>query len=105
MRAALDYLAGIGVPEIEAHTTSLAMALNERLRELGFNVRTPEGTESPIVAFEHGVDPEVAAAAFDRARVKVSLREGGTQVRAGIALFNNRSDVDSLLEVASGLRS
>ena len=105
MRAALDYLAGIGVPEIEVHTTSLAMALNERLRELGFNVRTPEGTKSPIVAFEHGVDPEVAAAAFDRARVKVSLREGGTQVRAGIALFNNRSDVDSLLEVASGLRS
>ena len=59
--------------------------------------------ESPIVAFEHGVAPDVAAAAFDKARVKVSLREGGSQVRAGIALFNNRDDIDTLLAVAEEL--
>lgn len=103
MRAALDYLAGIGVPRIEAHTIALANRLNNTLRELGFNVLTPEENESPIVAFEHGVQPANAAATFEEARIKVSLREGGTQVRAGVALFNNRDDIDQLIAAAERL--
>lgn len=105
LRAGLDYIAGIGVPRIEKHSVSLANTLNEGIRELGFRVLTPSGNASPIVAFEHGVDPALAAAAFDDARIKVSLREGGTQVRAGVALFNNRDDIESLLAVARSLRS
>jgi selenocysteine lyase/cysteine desulfurase len=104
MRAALDYLLDIGVDRIEAHVVPLAIALNDGLRDLGFDVLTPRGNASPIVAFRHGRSAEAAAAAFDAANVKVSLREGGTQVRAGIALFNNRQDVDRLLEVAASLR-
>lgn len=105
LRAAIDYLLAIGVDRIEPHTVGLANALNRGLRGLGFAVLTPEDNASPIVAFEHGVSPEDAAAAFERARVKVSLRERGTQVRAGLALFNNRGDVDRLLEVAAALRA
>ena len=104
LRAAVDYLLAIGVDRIESHAVALAGALNRELRSLGFRVLTPEANASTIVAFEHRASPELAAAAFEKADVKISLREGGTQVRAGVALFNNRSDVDRLLEVAGSLR-
>lgn len=105
MRAALDYVLGVGVDRIEAHVVPLVSQLNLELRALGFDVLTPTGNASPIVAFRHGVAPETARATFEDAGVKVSLREGGTQVRAGVALFNNRQDVERLLDVAESLRS
>lgn len=104
MRAALDYVLAQGVNDIAANTLPLATRLNENLRELGFAVRTPVGNASQIVAFEHGVDPAAAAERFETARVKVSFREQGSQVRAGVALFNNDEDIDGLLEVARSLR-
>jgi selenocysteine lyase/cysteine desulfurase len=105
MRAALDYLLDVGIGRIESHVVPLASALNSELRALGFDVLTPADNRSTIVAFRHGVEPDQAATAFDRGGVKVSLRESGSQVRAGVALFNNRQDVDRLLEVAASLRA
>ncbi len=105
MRAALDYVLGFGVANIEAHVIPLANTLNSELRALGFDVLTPVGNASQIVAFKHGVDPEVAATAFEKARVKASFREDGTQIRAGVGCFNNQADVDRLLEVAASLRT
>jgi selenocysteine lyase/cysteine desulfurase len=105
MRAALDYVLDVGVENIEAHVVPLANKLNSGLRAQGFDVLTPAENRSPIVAFRHGVDPETAASAFDKARVKVSAREQGTQIRAGVALFNNLADIDRLLEVANSLRA
>lgn len=105
LRAALDYLLKIGVGRIESHSTGLAGELNRELQSLGVSVLTPEDNASPIVAFEHGASPDAAAAAFEGANVKISLREQGSQVRAGVALFNNRGDVDRLLEVTETLRA
>ena len=96
---------GIGVDRIEDHAIPLANLLNTELRALGFEVLTPEGNASTIVAFKHGAKPDDASALFDKAGVKISLREQATQVRAGVALFNNRSDIDRLLEVAESLRA
>lgn len=50
-------------------------------------------------SFVHGRKPEDVAALFKRERIVVSLRERGTQVRAGVAMFNNRADVRRFLEV------
>ena len=104
LSAAIDYLDKIGVARVAEHTIALAKDLNRDLRALGFRVLTPENNESAIVAFEHGVTPDAAAKRFADANVKVSLREQGAQVRAGVALFNNRSDIDALLEAAEALR-
>jgi len=104
MRAALDYVLGVGVERIDAHTSALARELNRELRGLGFDVLTPEGNASPIVAFRHGVAPDAAAKVFDDASIKVSFREGGTEIRAGIALFNNREDIDRLLDASASLK-
>jgi selenocysteine lyase/cysteine desulfurase len=56
------------------------------------------------VAFIHGKDPEKAQKVFERREVRVSFREGGTQIRAGAALFNNNEDVARFLEAAEELR-
>jgi selenocysteine lyase/cysteine desulfurase len=81
----------------------LASQLRAGLVEQGFTVRTPEGNGSAIVAFHHGADPDAAQALFERENVKVSFRESGTQIRAGVALFNTRADVDHLLATTEKL--
>ena len=40
---------------------------------------------------------------FDESNVKVSFRESGTQIRAGVSLFNNVADVERFLEVLDQL--
>lgn len=99
LRAALDYLLAIGVAEIERHTVSLARRLQEGLTAQGHAVLTPPGNRSAIVAFEHGRDPQAVRRALEEARIKLSFREGDTQLRASAALFNNEAEVDQLLEL------
>jgi selenocysteine lyase/cysteine desulfurase len=103
--AAVDYLQGVGLGRIEDHTVALALEMRRGLLELGFRVRTPENNGSSIVAFFHGKDPKAAQHAFERNGVQVSFREGGTQIRAGAALFNNRADVERLLAAAEEVRA
>ncbi len=102
--AALVYLANAGLGNIEDHTVPLAREMRRGLLDMGFRVRTPENNGSAIVAFIHGRDPEKAQKVFERRQVRVSFREGGTQIRAGAALFNNKEDVERLLEASEELR-
>lgn len=102
MSAALDYVMAVGVSAIENHTVPLAIRANQALREQGFSVLTPAKNESAIVAFEHGIDPSRAKQTLDDADIQVSFREGHSQIRIGVALFNNDDDVDRLLAVTRG---
>jgi selenocysteine lyase/cysteine desulfurase len=103
LRAGLDYLLQVGVDEIERHTVALAHRLREGWLEQGYSVLTPANNRSPIVTIEHGKDVEAVRSALQVANVKVSLKEEGTQIRAGAALFNNGEDIDRLLEVTAAL--
>lgn len=101
LEAALGYLKQVGLARIEKHTVALAAELRAGADELGFDVFTPEHNPSPIVSFFHGIDPNVLAEALKRDSVDVTLRERGELLRAGVAMFNNRNDVDRLLRVLS----
>jgi selenocysteine lyase/cysteine desulfurase len=103
LSAALDYLLRVGVANIEQHTVALAHRLHEALIMQGYRVLTPARNRSAIVAFAHGLEPQRVQAALDAANVKVSLREGGTQVRVGPALFNNRAEIERFLEITARL--
>ncbi len=102
--AALDYLARVGVERIGKHTIALAQRLRSGLVERGLRVLTPPHNASSIVSFVHGRDPDTVRAIMEENGIKVSFREDGTQIRAGIALFNNAADIDRLLEVTARLR-
>jgi selenocysteine lyase/cysteine desulfurase len=101
--AALEFLEHVGVPRIEAHIIALTARLQQGLRDRGFDVLTPRGNRSPIVAFRVPGEASAARTAMQSADVKVSFREGGTQVRVSPALFNTESDVDSFLAAAERL--
>ena len=83
LSAALDYLLRIGVNDIERHTVGLAHRLHDGLSAQGHTVLTPPGNRSAIVAFEHGRDIDMVRRSLDDARIKLSFREGGSQLRAG----------------------
>jgi selenocysteine lyase/cysteine desulfurase len=93
LRAALDYLLQVGVPNIERHTVDLAKRLRDGLVAQGHDVWTPAENRSSIVTFEHHSDLEV---------VRLSFKEGGVKLRAGVALFNTADEIDRLLEVTGG---
>ena len=99
LRAALDYLLRVGVPNIEAHTVSLAQQLNTGLVGQGHDVWTPKDNRSPIVTFLHHRDIALVRSTLEEAGRRISFKAEGEELRAGIALFNNSDDIDKLLDV------
>jgi selenocysteine lyase/cysteine desulfurase len=102
--AALEYLDRVGVDRIERHTVGLAHQLADGLRTRGLTVLTPVGNRSSIVAFRNPADNGRTRTVLDRARVKVSVRENGTQIRVSPALYNTSDDIRRFLDVAEELR-
>lgn len=105
LAAGLKYLTNVGLDRIEAHTVSLAAYMRAGLVEQGLKIRTPANNASAIVAFYHGADPQAAQALFERENIKLSFREEGTQIRAGVALFNTKADIDHFLDTTRKLAS
>lgn len=103
LAAGLRYLTNVGLENIEAHTVGLASHLRAGLIDQGFKLRTPKDNASAIVAFHHGRDPKAAQSLFEKENIKVSFRENGTQIRAGVALFNTKADIDHLLTTTKKL--
>ena len=101
MDAALGYLAKVGLERIEKHTIGLAAELREGVQKLGFDLFTPPSNASPIVSFLHGIDVKKLRETLKKESIAVTLREGGHLMRVGVAMFNNRSDIDRLLGVLS----
>ena len=102
--AGLEYLERVGVERIETHTVELAHRLRRGLRTLGFDVTTPEGNRSSIVAFRVSKAADAIGRHLATTKTQVSVRENGTQIRVSPALFNTANDIDRFLTVAEGLK-
>ena len=102
--AALSFLERVGVDRIEQHTVALAGELHHGLSAQGWRLFTPEGNRSSIVTFYFDRDPAALKAAFDAAKVDVSVRDNLKQVRVSPALFNTGGEIARFLEVTNGLR-
>jgi selenocysteine lyase/cysteine desulfurase len=102
--ASLAYLDGVGVERIGSHTIRLAGELRKGLVERGFKIFTPDRNASSIVTFFNPQPQEIVSKILEEARVEVSFRENGAQIRVGIALFNNSSEVGRFLEIAEKFR-
>lgn len=99
LSAALDYVLDVGVATIENYAVPMAGKLNRSLREQGFTVLTPARNKSPTLAFAHGIEPARAKQSLDDARIQFSFRGEDSQIRVGVALFNNDDDIDRFLAV------
>lgn len=90
----------MGLSRIEAHAAELSRELREGVAKLGFEIRTPEGNRSPIMSFVHGQDPEGLKLLLKEEAVELTLRgENDSEMRASISMFNNRTDVQRLLNL------
>ena len=103
--AGIAYVERVGVDRIERHTVALAKELRAGLAAQGHRLFTPEGNASSIVTFFFSRDPAEIRAAFDAAKIDVTVRDALKQVRVSPALFNTKDDVGRMLEVTKRLRS
>ncbi len=99
MDAALEFIDEVGLDRIAEHTHSLADELRIELADLGRDLFTPPNNPSPIVSCYHGLDPERFAKELTAAGVRFTFQEQGRLLRAAVAMFNNREDVDRLVAV------
>ena len=101
MDAALGFIGDVGLERIADHTHALAAELRTGVAELGRDLFTPPDNPSPIVSFYHSLEPEAFADALVEEGVRFTFQEQGRLLRAAVAMFNNREDVDRLLGVLS----
>jgi selenocysteine lyase/cysteine desulfurase len=102
--AGLAYLERVGVDRIERHTVGLTSAVRSGLESQGKRLFTPPGNRSSIVTFYFEGDPAGIKAAFDGARVAVTVRDKLKQVRVSPALFNTADEVTRFLDAARSVR-
>ena len=102
LSAGLSYLETVGVARIGQHTVNgLAQRLQNGLAEQGHKLFTPIGNRSSIVTAYMTKPAADIRAAFDAARVEVTIRNG--TIRIAPALFNNIDEIDRCLEVTKKL--
>ena len=99
--AGLAYLEQVGVARIESHLSGLTSRLRNGVQGQGFRLFTPAESRSAITAFYTTRPTAEIKAAFDAAKIDVTIREG--HIRASVGLFNNAADIDQLLAVTKRL--
>jgi cysteine desulfurase/selenocysteine lyase len=111
--AAVDYLQGLGMERVRAHERALTAYMLERLAEVpGLRVVGPASAErrGGLASFTiEGIHPHDVAELADRGGV--CIRAGhhcaqplmrclgvGATARASVGVYNERSDVDALID-------
>jgi cysteine desulfurase/selenocysteine lyase len=115
--AAVDFLASVGMEEVDRHDRALAEEAARRLREIpGVDVYGPKGERAGLVTFNlRGVHPHDVATALDQYAVCVRaghhcaqplMRRLGVaaSVRASFYLYNDEEDVDRLIEAVAAAK-
>jgi len=100
LSAALTYLEKVGVQRIGEHVIGLAQKIQDGLQKQGYKMFTPPGNQSAVVSFYSPRPQPELKAAFDAARLDVTVRD---YIRVGAALFNNADEVDQFLAVTKKL--
>ena len=91
----LNHIATLGVPAIQAHAQSLIGPLRDGLTAKGYSIITPRGTTTPLLT---ALLPDARKRLTDplaKAQVRVSLHNH--HFRISPSIFNDRTDVDRLL--------
>jgi cysteine desulfurase/selenocysteine lyase len=102
LRAALEYIMGIGMARIEEQVLRLSARLWGGLDKLGFELFTPPGTRSGIVTCVVD-DAQGVGRLLDEHKIVASLK-AGSQLRVSPHFFNSEEDVDHLLSVLRSIR-
>ncbi len=92
----LDYIAGIGVPAIQAHAQALLAMLRPELVKKGYKVITPADTATPLLTFLLPDAKAVLAEPLAKAKVRVNMLHDH-HVRVSPSVHNDAHDIERLI--------
>jgi selenocysteine lyase/cysteine desulfurase len=93
----LKYIADIGgVAAIRAHAKPLVDRLQRELPKKGYRPVTPDGTETPIVAFEVN-DVDAVQKKLQAANVSATVIGDEKRLRLSVSVFNTDEDIDRVV--------
>jgi selenocysteine lyase/cysteine desulfurase len=93
----LDYIARIGVENIQRHAQTLVQRLKMELPRRGFELLTPPDAATPLVTCLYPAARKNLAPRLKEARIR--LTTAANRFRVSVSVFNSISDVDRLLSV------
>ncbi len=94
----LKYLNHLGMDYVEKRVLDNTGYIFERLDEIGKEIWTPEGNQSPIVSFAQEGAVKLAEK-LKKGKIKVTGREAhGGHMRVSSHFYNTREDIDKLIE-------
>src|SRR5262245_53482136 len=102
--AGIDYVQALGLDKIRAHARQLTDRLQKELPPLGYKALTPQGNETPILAFELK-DAGATAKALQAGKVTATIIGNESRLRLSVSVFNTHDDIDRVVEVLGGRRS
>jgi len=105
LEKSLEYISRIGLQNIEGKIVELTHYLWNRIKDLGSEMYTPEGNESPIVSFMQKDATKLATSLRDR-KIKVTGREThGGHIRVSTHFYNTKRDIDYFIDTFLQARS
>jgi selenocysteine lyase/cysteine desulfurase len=102
--AGIDYLQALGLDKIRAHARQLTDRLQKELPPLGYKPLTPQGNETPIVAFELK-DAAATTRALQAGKIAATVIGNENRLRLSVSVFNTHDDIDRVIEVLGGRRT
>jgi selenocysteine lyase/cysteine desulfurase len=98
LEAALDYLGGLGIENIERHNLALVAKLRSGLAQRGVKFYTPEGNRSPILSFLID-DEKTFGRQMKENRIHITARRHKeAHVRVSPHFYNNEEDLEVFLD-------
>ncbi|ACT60348.1 aminotransferase class V-fold PLP-dependent enzyme [Hirschia baltica] len=97
LNGSLEYILAHGVDKIQSHANLLTAQLVEGMQTRGFDVITPEGTSTPIVAAAYQDAREKLGARFKDAGISTSISTH--RIRPSVSVFNTSTDIEHFLDV------
>ena len=99
--AGIDYVQALGIDKIRAHARVLTDRLQKELPPLGYTALTPQGTETPTVAF--ALKDGAAVSRMLQANKVVGTVVGNeNRLRLSVSVFNTHDDIDRAVAVLGG---
>jgi selenocysteine lyase/cysteine desulfurase len=102
--AGIDYVQALGLDKIRAHARQLTDRLQRELPPLGYKPLTPQGNETPIVAFELK-DAAATTKALQAGKIVATVIGNENRLRLSVSVFNTHEDIDRVVEVLGRRRT
>jgi selenocysteine lyase/cysteine desulfurase len=99
--AGIDYVQAIGIDRIRSHARELTNRLQKELPPLGYPPLTPQGTETPILAFGLKDAPSTSKA-LQAAKVVGTVVGNENRLRLSVSVFSTHEDIDRVVAVLGG---